>query len=46
MLTAEFRRDDKEFVTDAPNYLLLNNAAHTYDKKDTDFIIKSIKHWK
>lgn len=44
MLTAEFINDDPEFVTDAPNYLLINNAANTEDKHNTNFIIRSVKY--
>jgi len=45
IMTAEFINDDPEFVTKHENYLLLNNAAHTDDKEDTNFIIRSIKFY-
>ena len=41
--TARYKSNNPEFVTDSPNFILLNNAAHKYTTKDTDFVIKSVK---
>lgn len=41
--TATFVSKDPEFVTAYPNYLLLNNAAHPGNSKNTEFIVKSVK---
>lgn len=46
ILTGEFRSNDPEFVTESPNFIILNNAAHPYSTKDTEMIIKSIKVYK
>lgn len=46
VLTGEFRSKDPEFVTNASNYLIINNAAHPYTTEDTEMIIKSIKVYK
>lgn len=45
VLTAIFRTNNPEFVTDYPNFLLLNNAMNKYSKnKDfTVFKVKSVK---
>ena len=45
ILTARFKTKNPEFVTNYPNYLLLNNAAHTNSTKDTDFVVKSVKFY-
>ena len=43
ILTANFKSTDPEFVTDDPNYILLNNAANGDTTDNTNFIIKSVK---
>jgi len=43
ILTGKFISDDPEFVSDCPNYLLLNNASDSYTTKNTEFIVKSVK---
>lgn len=45
ILTAKLISDDPEFVTDYPNYLLLNNASDRYTTKNTEFIVKSVKFY-
>ena len=42
ILTAKFWTDDPEFVTDCPNYILLNNSSDNNTKKDTSFVIKDV----
>lgn len=46
ILTTRFRSKNKQFVSDVPNYLILNNAASTSTTKNTVFTIKSVKVWK
>jgi len=46
ILTARFRSSNPQFVTNAPNYLIINNAAGENTNHNTSFIIKSIKVWK
>jgi hypothetical protein len=45
ILTTRFVSDDPEFVTDSPNYLLLNNASDQYTTKNTEFIVQSVKFY-
>jgi len=44
ILTSKFRSTDPEFVSNEPNYLILNNAADVI-KENTEFVIKSIKFY-
>lgn len=46
ILTCKLRSKDPEFVTNYPNHLIINNAAHPYSTKNTEMIIKSIKVYK
>ena len=44
--TGRFRSNDPDYVTDYPNYLLLNNSSDSYTTKNTEFIVKSVKVFK
>jgi len=46
ILTAELRSKDPDFVTDAPSYIIINNAAHPYSTEDTEMIVRSMKVYK
>ena len=45
-LTARFISDDPEFISNQPNYLIINNAATSEDSEETLMIVKSIKIYK
>jgi len=36
-------KNPKDFVTQCPNYILLNNASDQYTTENTEFVIKNIK---
>lgn len=41
--TASFTSNDPEFVSNQPNYLIINNANHTYTNDTSEIVIKNIK---
>jgi hypothetical protein len=45
-ITAKFRSNDPEFVSDQPKYLVINNAVGNGVNKESVFFVKSVKVYK
>lgn len=46
IMTASFRSDNPQFVSDQKSYLIINNAATSEDYTEEDIVIKSIKFYR